>query len=477
MDKRLSKDIGAIDTLYKPFRSFKEWAAATIDLAQWDARCEQVRRLASDDSEVLSRALEAAKRAAAIETGAIEGLYDLDRGVTITIATQSAMWDAALRDKGEARSLIESQLRAYEHVLDFATTRTPLAETWIRELHSVLCGAQQTYKVHTDAGLENRPLPIGVYKTSPNHVKQIDDSLHAYAPVSETAPEMARLVAELNSAEFGDAHPALQAAYAHHALVAIHPFQDGNGRVARALASVFTYRGANVPVLILSEAKLSYLDALAQADDGDFQPFVDFVFRSSVLALELVDHSLAAARVLSPLEAARLARQLNYTRGGFAHGAVDEAGVRLLDEVQKQLIPICDELRALGGLVCKVSPRTAVTERVKVPVGYRVPLAMGESEVTAVFRLEAPANAQVQVHFRFFVPIDCGEQDEIMVRCLEQGSAVRSTYRDAHPQCSLGAQIKVRLWLDAVVGTAMQALRSAGADNLVRTGHHPARRN
>src|SRR5262245_22590124 len=38
-------------------------------------------------------------------------------------------------------------------------------------------------------------------------------------------------------------HPAVAAAWLHVAIAAIHPFQDGNGRVARVLASLAMYRG------------------------------------------------------------------------------------------------------------------------------------------------------------------------------------------------------------------------------------------
>jgi Fic family protein len=54
---------------------------------------------------------------------------------------------------------------------------------------------------------------------------------------------MARLVAELGSERFIKAHPIAQASYTHYCLAAIHPFADGNGRVARAVASTYLYRG------------------------------------------------------------------------------------------------------------------------------------------------------------------------------------------------------------------------------------------
>src|SRR5262249_36629155 len=152
---------------------------------------------------------------------------------------EAAYWEAALQTKGfKAAALIDSQLHAYDFVLDFATTRVPIAEAWLRTLHSEICSAQDTYEVWTAAGPQEQALPKGQYKAVPNHVLLSDGEVHSYAPVDMTGPEMQRFCDELRSAEFEQAHPVQQASYAHYALTAIHPFSDGNGRVARALASV-----------------------------------------------------------------------------------------------------------------------------------------------------------------------------------------------------------------------------------------------
>jgi len=86
----------------------------------------------------------------------------------------------------------------------------------------------------TTVGPQEQALPKRQYKIMPNHVRTRKGADHSYAPVDVTPAEMARLVAELRSDAFLTAHPVLQAAYAHYGLVAIHPFADGNGRVARA---------------------------------------------------------------------------------------------------------------------------------------------------------------------------------------------------------------------------------------------------
>src|SRR5712692_5006967 len=114
-------DLRQLDAAYKLFPSFQEWSSATVDGVRWERYSATLdQRGKSASPEQLKRARNIAVRAAAVDTGAIEGLYDVDRGFTFTVATQSAAWEIALRDKGEqVRSLIESQMSAYEYIVDF----------------------------------------------------------------------------------------------------------------------------------------------------------------------------------------------------------------------------------------------------------------------------------------------------------------------------------------------------------------------
>src|SRR5207249_3959278 len=139
-----------------------------------------------------------------------------------------------------------------------------------------------TYTAYTEIGIQELPLPKGEYKHLPNHVLGMDSKVHSYAPVDLTPEEMHRLCQELNSQIFLSAHPVLQSSYAHFAFTVIHPFADGNGRVARALASVFTYRASSIPLLILAEDRLEYLSALRTADERNYQAFVDFTLEKTL---------------------------------------------------------------------------------------------------------------------------------------------------------------------------------------------------
>lgn len=70
----------------------------------------------------------------------------------------------------------------------------------------------------------------------------------------------------------------------HHRLVWIHPFPNGNGRLAR-LATDLVLRQLGVSrftwgsrgLIAISETRQSYISALREADAGDFRPLLAFV--------------------------------------------------------------------------------------------------------------------------------------------------------------------------------------------------------
>jgi len=81
-------------------------------------------------------------------------------------------------------------------------------------------------------------------------------------------------------------HPVELAAQAHHRLVAIHPFIDGNGRTARLVMNLILFKQGYPPAVILRVNRKQYYQVLMQADAGKNDPLVNFVGRA-------VDHSLA----------------------------------------------------------------------------------------------------------------------------------------------------------------------------------------
>ena len=78
--------------------------------------------------------------------------------------------------------------------------------------------------------------------------------------------------------ELHEAHvsvpPEVEAAWLHHRFTQIHPFQDGNGRIARALATLVFVKAGWFPLVVRNEELALYLDALEQADRGDLRELV-----------------------------------------------------------------------------------------------------------------------------------------------------------------------------------------------------------
>lgn len=458
-------NIRVLDAAYRPFPTFVEWVSRTsVDTVRWDRYYSSLQSRAQSSPGALDRAREVAKRAAALDTGAIEGLYEVDRGFTFTVAFETAAWETALAQKGEAvRPLFESQLHAYDYVLDLATSAQPMAEAAIRKLHEVVCEAQPTYRVMTAVGPQEQPLPKGQYKVLPNHVRTRKGTDHAYAPVDVTPPEMARLVKEMGSEAFLSAHPVQQAAYAHYGLVVIHPFADGNGRVARALASAFTYRAISMPILILSEQKGAYLDALESADKGNYQAFVKFILDRSLDTIQLVADTLGVATAPGPEESLAAIRALYVTRGGYTHEQVDEAGKRLLE--------------ALAEAFKRSMPRNAgpkVTGRFELHatgVGSNAPTPAFRSlaaplMLPVILSTAAPAQAGVSEHFNIWVPRDAAGEDDLLLRAANSGETLSARMEEVVSGISGVLQIRLNLFAEQVVNRLLADLRSQAAKAL-----------
>lgn len=76
-----------------------------------------------------------------------------------------------------------------------------------------------------------------------------------------------------------DVPPEVEAAWLHQRFAQIHPFQDGNGRVARALASLVFLRAGWFPLVVHRDDRGEYIDCLEQADSGDLSALVNLLGR------------------------------------------------------------------------------------------------------------------------------------------------------------------------------------------------------
>lgn len=98
---------------------------------------------------------------------------------------------------------------------------------------------------------------------------------YEYCPPEHVASEMDQLI-DMHRRHIADNIPSdVAAAWLHHRFTQIHPFQDGNGRVARAIASHALIKDGLFPLVITRDDRVAYLDALETADGGDLAPLVE----------------------------------------------------------------------------------------------------------------------------------------------------------------------------------------------------------
>ncbi|MCR4326679.1 MAG: Fic family protein [Candidatus Roizmanbacteria bacterium] len=98
----------------------------------------------------------------------------------------------------------------------------------------------------------------------------------------------------LQQAERSEVHPVLKAGIAHHEFVRIHPYLDGNGRVARALSTLILYvEQYDIRRFFSLEEQydndpLSYYHSLQKANEGDLTPWLEYFCQKLTEELELL---------------------------------------------------------------------------------------------------------------------------------------------------------------------------------------------
>jgi Fic family protein len=222
----------------------------------------------------------------AIETGIIERLYTWDRGVTEMLIEQgiessliSHRGGVSQRDAQHIQAVINDHLNIVEDLFGYIKGEEPLSEHFIRGLQAQFTAHQDTTEAVTTSGdLIQVALIKGGYKTQPNNPRRHDGALHTYCPPELTKEEMENLVQMYRAAD--DVYPPeMKSAWLHHRFTQIHPFQDGNGRVARALASLVFLRAGLFPLVVRESDRREYIGALETADGGDLGPLVAFFVR------------------------------------------------------------------------------------------------------------------------------------------------------------------------------------------------------
>ena len=193
-------------------------------------------------------------------TSAIEGEILSRSSLQSSLRRQLGLPDQPDAPKGRReQGLAELLLSTMENWRQPLTAETMKAWQW------TLCG----HRIDLDV--------VGEYRTSAEPMQVVSGgtgrpvTVHYEAPpAAAVADEMARFVRWFNDSRPSGPQPlppVQRAAWAHHHFVAIHPFEDGNGRIARQLAGKALMQGAESPIApalatAIEQHRSHYYDAL-----------------------------------------------------------------------------------------------------------------------------------------------------------------------------------------------------------------------
>lgn len=285
--------------------------------------------------------LTALRRVATIESVGsstrIEGGKLSDRQVERLLANLS-IHTFTTRDEQEVAGYAETMeqvFQSWEHI--------PLTENHIRQLHRDLLR-------HSDRDERHR----GQYKNAPNSVAAFDAQGQQIGIVFETASPfdtprlMQELVewtnAELNAEEF---HPLLVIGIFIVSFLAIHPFQDGNGRLSRILTTLLLLRCGYVYTpyssleSVIENSKESYYLALRQTqtsirtDSPDWHPWLPFFLRALHQQMKRLERKMEQEHIVMAALPELSLKILDYAR---EHGRVTLKDMVVLTGVSRNTL-------------------------------------------------------------------------------------------------------------------------------------------
>lgn len=263
-DEERSIDLAAMRPLYENWRASKQrlQESSPAQLADFNRRL--IRRLS-------------------VETGILERLYDLDRGTTEALVLHGFVEDLVSHSSTNIEpsrliDILRDQEAAVQLVIDAVAKNRVLTKGFFHELHTILTRHQNTTNAVDQFGNRHEILLLkGQFKAQPNNPKRKDGSVHEYCPPIHVDFEVEKLLGWLPDYSNDDA--IIVAAWFHHRFTQIHPYQDGNGRVARALTTLILLRADLLPLVVDRDLRTEYIKALELADQAQLSTLAEIFAR------------------------------------------------------------------------------------------------------------------------------------------------------------------------------------------------------
>ena len=207
---------------------------------------------------------------------------------------------ASLKDYEEMRAHNVGFKMVTMYAMD---SNRPLTESFIQKLNKTILVKNSSKELNAENYQPARmELVVREYKSFTNSVITSTGEVFDYATPEQTPSLMRDLVRWFNAEEEKRELSAIElASLLHYRYIRIHPFEDGNGRIARLLFNYVMIK-YNYPVVIIkADDKTNYLSTLHQCDvncgldsDGgamalldDIEPFVSYMESRLVYSLDI----------------------------------------------------------------------------------------------------------------------------------------------------------------------------------------------
>lgn len=201
-------------------------------------------------------------------------------GSTITEVENQIMFDHGVSIKG--KSLEEQSMNldlkvAYEKAIEYARYHTPITNELLINLSALMM--KNTGKEYKTA--------LGDFSSARGEIRLLNVTAgfggRSYMSYSKVPAKLEEFCRKLNTLRQQAAKLSIDELYnltfdAHYNLVTIHPWADGNGRMARLVMNMLQFEFGLIPAKILKEDKEEYIKALiATREDEDLSIFRAFM--------------------------------------------------------------------------------------------------------------------------------------------------------------------------------------------------------
>lgn len=257
-------------------------------LARIDEKMKRVNSMRPLSADAVNRLHEEMRLLHTYHSNAIEGNTLTLPETKLVLEEGITVGKKPLRDYFEAAN----GAKAFDLVEDIAKKKTPIDHVTIQRIHEVV-----TAGILEDAGR---------YRTGNVRI----------TGASKTPPDWSKLVGlmdglinEVVQSKMGVIRTA---AIFHHRFVEIHPFIDGNGRVARLLTNLYLIANGYPPIVLKAMEKKKYYRCLRAADLGYPAKFIDLIAKAVDESLILYLSICGGSDELVPLSV--LAQETQYSQ-------------------------------------------------------------------------------------------------------------------------------------------------------------------